>query len=580
MTKHSAEEVQHMISEIAQGFSSIDEKVMDLNEVSNQDFSALNKTFKRHYETTKIISDSSSDILSKINDFAGNEVFKKIKLVISSGHAFLEDIQSNVDRLYTEVAHLETDFKHIFIPILNFKQNISTLRFLLTNLKLNHGLIDGNAKVGTELLIENLNVKIADIQSEIPAIAEDIEQLKILYAHVSKGVKRMIDDVIPQMGVHNTELMKNMQEINTSLLKAVSVKNIVSQKAQQGFQNLNQVITNLQYHDIIRQKIEHIQITHKNILQELTSLEKGENAIQKGLDYLKQIPGITEIQAGQLLLTNKEYQSAIENSSNKLIETSKTLAEVNDITRSIFGEVNVPEFARVLIEGMQAFYKISETLFHDINSLESKNMQLQKHIKLQVNHYDKLTLLETEISYIIKEINENTVHNNEIKAIATKLITLLSGINESKGNIGRILAVHKNNTLSLLVENLQKAANFIQTKNIDHAMLNVFSETLNSIDNQIVSNGKEYKQLDDQLKKTLENIRYYEFYDDVVEQIISQLNFIYRKILPVSDKEDVPGDLLTAMKSAYTMKSQRDIHDQNDLDEKNSGDGDDNLELF
>jgi hypothetical protein len=579
MTDISSKEIQSIISDIVHGFSSIDTKVMELNVVSNQDFTALNKIFKNHHETTKGISQSTSAIIDQVQALERNAVFGKLKEVEGKYRLMLDETNVQVSDFNVETGTLKTDFKHIFIPILNFKQNISTLRFLLANLKLNQGLVDKEVDCDATKLIDDLNEKITGIQSEIPTIASDIEELKEQYATAQDLGSHILQNILPDFDIHTAGLHQHLQTITASIEKTMIINHSVDELTQQGFQNLNEVITNLQYHDIIRQKIEHIQQTHQSIIAELNNLDKAENVIKKGLDYVKQIPEITEIQAGQLLLTNKEYQTAIENTSLKLIETTKTLEEVNAHTKNIFGDVDAEKVAEIVQThlGNVKAYKLQ--LFESVEKLIAVNETLQTHIGRQSQHYQKLAQLENKISSVVKDLNKIITNKDEVKALVSKLVALINDINESRANIGKIIHVHQNNQLGAIVNEMQARKAAFTIDDISEDEMNGFSGELKQINSQIVNNCTLYTKLDIDLKTTLENIKYYDFYDVEVEAIISQLNLIYQKILQVSGNGDGSTDLLTIMKKAYTMKSQRDIHEKASDNEPEEED-EDNLELF
>ncbi|PLX17953.1 MAG: hypothetical protein C0599_12970 [Salinivirgaceae bacterium] len=578
MKKISSKEIQQLINEIVTSFSSIDQKVLELTHVSNDDFSALNKIMKDHHKTTHEIGRSTAELIERVESLKDNKALQKLRNANDALKTSVKLSKHNISEYTTQASRLNHDFKHIFIPILNFKQNISTLKFLLTNLKLNQGLIGKKAHIETKKLIEDLTAKIEQIQVEIPIIAKDVDSLKNNYSNAidkATSARRLIEmDLYEDIDLLN----KQISFIEKGIRNSKSIKSQVEQKNQEGFQNLNQIITNLQYHDIIRQKIEHIQDTHKNILEELNTLEKQENIIQQGLKYIKQIPGITEIQAGQLILTNKEYQGAIENISKKLLDTSNTMEDVNNLSYSIFKLEDSNFTTDSLGKTTEAVNKKIFDFSKSIAELLDSNKTLQESIKLHDQHYKKLEQIETDISTIINKINEHLVDESDIKTIANKLISLQNDIIESRSNIGKIINSHKNNHLIQLIIDIDKHLSILENNAIETNDLHPLFEEFNQINDKIKHNCKSYKTFDSELKNTLGNIKYYDFYEHQVEEIINQLNSVYKKILPISEEGEIQNDLLTSMKAAYTMQSQRDIHEHtsNDAEEED----DDNLELF
>ncbi len=581
MDELTTKEIQQMIGDIASGFASIDDKVMELTEVSNDDFTALNNILKNHHKTTYEIAQSTTQIVDKIQHLEENNTLIHLRSSTDNLGNALKKCAVNIDSYINQVNLLNLDFKHIFIPILNFKQNISTLKFLITNLKINQGLIAKENQQTTNELIDKLNNKIEEIQAEIPRVAKDVELLKNQFQKAYEKATAITVNFSKEY-MHEIDVIDEIIAfIENGIKSTASIKLTIEQKNQDSFQNLNQVITNLQYHDIIRQKIEHIQDTHKNIISELNHLEKEKNIIKKGLEYINQIPGITEIQAAQLLLTNKEYQSAIENISKKLIETANTLEEVNNLSFSIFNDSDKTKVATQLIKKTKDLPIKMSRAADSIKELTEVNELLQKQISAHVKHYENLEAIEKDINAIINEINKTLSPKNDIKTITGKLVTLLNDINDSRSNIGKIINAHQNNQLISLVEKIKQQKEIIIKWQVDEQETKNFSKEFTGINNQITKNCKAFKKLDDELKNTLENIKYYDFYEHEVEEIIKQLNLIYQKIKPISDNSKMESDLMSAMEKAYTMESQREIHQhKNDADNKEDKEEDDNLELF
>jgi chromosome segregation ATPase len=578
MKKISSKEIQQLINEIVTNFSSIDHKVLELTHVSNDDFSALNKIMKDHHKTTHEIGKSTVELIERVESLKENQALQKLRNANNSLKSSVKKSKGNLIEYTTQANRLNHDFKHIFIPILNFKQNISTLKFLLTNLKLNQGLIGKKAHTETKKLIEDLTTKIEQIQVEIPVIAKDVDSLKDNYSTAIEKAASASRQIEMDLAEDIETINKHILFIEKGIKKSKSIKSQVEQKNQEGFQNLNMIITNLQYHDIIRQKIEHIQDTHKNILDELNTLEKQENIIQQGLKYIKQIPGITEIQAGQLILTNKEYQGAIENISKKLLDTSNTMEDVNNLSFSIF-QTNESDFTTKSIE--KNTKSLNDKIFafsKNIAELLESNKKLQESIKLHDQHYKKLEQIESDITAIINKIKDHLAEESDIKTITNKLISLQNDIVESRSNIGKIINSHKNNFLIQLIIDIDKHLSILENNAIESQDLWPLFEEFNQINEKIKNNCKSYKAFDSELKNTLGNIKYYDFYEHQVEEIINQLNSVYKKILPISEQGDINNDLLISMKSAYTMQSQRDIHDH--TNSEGPEEDDDNLELF
>jgi hypothetical protein len=106
-------------------------------------------------------------------------------------------------------------------------------------------------------------------------------------------------------------------------------------------------------------------------------------------------------------------------------------------------------------------------------------------------------------------------------------------------------------------------------------------------DNQVLS-----KKISLDIKTSIEQIKYYDYFDKVIEEIISKLNEINFKLthtnIDDTSTEESRLKHLEYLKSRYTMESEHIIHDhlsKNDLDiyrlsSTSVDEDDDNLELF
>ncbi|NJK98064.1 MAG: hypothetical protein HC905_26980 [Bacteroidales bacterium] len=70
------------------------------------------------------------------------------------------------------------------------------------------------------------------------------------------------------------------------------------------------------------------------------------------------------------------------------------------------------------------------------------------------------------------------------------------------------------------------------------------------------------RQVSNDIKSSLEQIKYYEFFDKTIEEIIGQLNEINIKLQNVENLDDEHKHFnLDHIKSKYTMQSEHVIHE-------------------
>lgn len=133
------------------------------------------------------------------------------------------------------------------------------------------------------------------------------EKINLLHQHSSEDFKALniaIRNHYKQVfAIHQTvtQIAAGVDP-NTSLLPKDTEDSLVY---------ISNIITNLQFDDIIRQKLEHIQQTIHDIIYELDAVQqKTDDRDSQPVKYLSILSEITKLHAAQLIQTNQDYQQA------------------------------------------------------------------------------------------------------------------------------------------------------------------------------------------------------------------------------------------------------------------------------
>ncbi len=207
----------------------------------------------------------------------------------------------------------------------------------------------------------------------------------------------------------------------------------------------------------------------------------------------------------------------------------------------------------------------------ELNKLTGKNHQLSKQI---IEIFKMLNNLNVNIpgldklKYQIKDINENVQEDLEL------IKSHYDDVNDELYSIGTIVAEEYEKDFK---HKLNRIAESI------YSIVKVLNED-NSEVKEILDENKELgNQLAMSIQASIEKVKYYDFFEQVIEEIIIELNNIYLTIKSDSDSLKLDDDL-ESIKERYTMESQRDIHDKilNEDDEKDKQDNEDeeDIEFF
>ena len=219
----------------------------------------------------------------------------------------------------------------LFLPVKNLSQDLMTLKFLLANLNINNTTLKavfGNNfdqltaeynrvinefKINcyqNELNLSNLKDQVKKTLNTFESISEkNIQDLDLIINHIHYGIILFAEK--------HEEISRQIPELTG--------------KTKNTYKSIANIITNLQYHDIIRQKMEHVQKTQKNVLNELKYATDG-NGLE---EFLVKTRDIANLQSAQLIHANKEYQQAIEIITEKFIAIGDDMATISGLCKDI-----------------------------------------------------------------------------------------------------------------------------------------------------------------------------------------------------------------------------------------------------
>ncbi len=572
----------------------IDNKIKSLHTFSSKDFMYFNKLLKQYYSHIKDISTANNIIsvfISKNLPTIKEEVNTKNQQQIN----LLNNINKNQEKIIGLLMHIYSSFDMLVVPGNNFKQNLITLKYIMTNLKLHLNYVN---------LIDNGKLKknIAVIKNIVETIYTQIDKIKTDTNDILKDILFLKDEVCINKQRKNLQLKDELTNITYKLNKLIlddfvneNFVNDMNSSTQKCFAYMGEVITNIQYHDIIRQKMEHVQSSQSFLKKELSIIAKDKYANNNDrLNLIIKIPDITDIQVAQLLYTNKDYQISIEKITNQLIEVSNEMKFLNSIYLGI--NENTINFKEELITKI-------ETLQTDLTSYYNKlttcyDTAYVKSIELKEKYYN-----------LKKEYNTLFSSEKELRKEVKNFELLL------KENSGKIFEKELLNRLKYLFYNIQTNSNSIKTRlnsitndintlthtsdkfktekiiNINHNALKTLLDKIDEIKNKSQEYSKLSRTISSDITQSLKRIEYYTYFKETVEDIEQLLNKInslinydaLREIL-VENKE-----YLEKIETFYTMKSEREIHnkvlglDNNNSEEKDShydNLNDNDIELF
>lgn len=589
---------------IVQLFNLIDSQILELHRCSSEDFLGLNSKFKAFYKDAKAISISAGSLFQLFSTGANRKL---------TGD--LEAFQANLDQCHTQLGRLLDSILHrvhslrrhltaIYLPLRNIAQNSSTLNLLLANLTLGRdGLPD---RVGyppetfaalrseVELFINLILSTGRQAQGYAHRLEQEERAIQQVRNHCLRGIEHVESSVR-----YGLLLFAEKHRESDALIPEITRKTESTSKSIAG------IITNLQYQDIIRQKMEHIQTAHHELMDNLTAVARADDDTEKArIDALVQIRDISSLQSAQLVATNREYQQAIEMLAQHFRSISRDMEEIASLSRDSLrarpGDTATTAMSE-LLGRLQHSREVLASLADDVPSLRETltaiaetNEAITEDLVLRHIEFGQIRSLGLPLL----QLSEATQQREGCADLLTQLKSVMADL-DTYGDIVYENALHMQrhgvelaNFQAQLQDELPLWNSLAEGANRMHGIAAALARTEQESASLLSEIEARSLRVETDTKNALREIRYYDFFEEAIEEIVDILNRIAARVREVVHVEESAD--LESVRQRYTMASERRVHEAHTMgavgdvdlfgeempEVATAGEDDDGLELF
>lgn len=563
----------YTIKEIILTFSTIDDKIISLHNCSADDFLSFNAYLKKFHQRAKTISKNAQDILIHVTGKKTHVLHCDLDNFHVELNNHLKHFVNQIDSSFEILQKISNEMNLLFVPLKNLKQNFMTQRFLNTSLRLN---LDYSSIIDKDDMaqdIDKINKLVYQVKSIVPIIEDNLFQLNQEMKDVLSEIKE-----IKKINVNNVDSILEQVRSSIKLLTECHSKTAdrlpnLTEKTENYFKNIDKIITNIQYHDIIRQKIEHIQKTHQHIIEQLNTLESDEQKNRK-IKYLYKIRDIAGLQIAQLIHINKQYQSAIQTITTNFFEISDDMSGISNMSQQFWGysmksnEIQFTEIENKLESAVETIRELFKTHHQFTFKIQTLFNGVQRNCKIFENIKNIITQYSALIEKVVGTINKS---NSQNEANENRIVQQIEIIKDDIENTGRKLSEHFENSCEYSKKLYASSDNYTRKNNIDEVYITLNSNIQTVLDtirdnNQLVlkildQNSYLSAKIASEIKSSIQKVRYYDYFENVIEEIVVELSKIINK-LKNSDKNDKQKkrENLKTLEKQYTSESQRNVH--------------------
>jgi hypothetical protein len=586
------------IEDILNVFHDIEISITEMHKNSSEVFLQLNDFLKEYYKKNSIVSANATQIFDTIVGNKESNLNDELNVIFNELEKYKTGTENELDANLNIYNQLNNKIDYISLVIRNFKQDLTTLKFLITN----HKLISTNENTDSISFdnIQRWEKTLVHIHPWLTAVGKLITNLSIYLGALYTNTKIYSQNSVNKNFSFYEELKSAIALVNKKNIESKNFIPILKEKINSSAESISNIITHLQYHDIIRQKVEHIQQSHAKII---ISLKEDAGNYDKTLlteddEKFSLISDIAGLQAAQLILITKEYQKALEVISNNFQKMADDLTKVSTISHEFSFEANNSE--NTLIKVVKERLDKSLLLLDEYNS-SSFNQELVT-VKEQI-----LDIYKTASGHVLIPLEElgsprnifgniSPDYQNETEnkpSVVFQITSLANDIIEKKDDLQEELELVFKLSERFLVEtdsngfrsNLEKEQIRIMVQ--ISRTLDRLDEESKQLDSVLLQNLTIKKDIINKLKETINHADYYELFEKVLNEIIEQLNILNNRLRHEGNITDrlEKGTNLKEIEALYTVASERIIHQKiidgdNRIELTDNQASDDDMELF
>ncbi len=572
----------------AKQISSIVNNLKEVNTKTEKVFLDIGNNLTDYNKKSKLISEIASTTSKSVSDSVLNYGYNNLIKIIDDLNNYFNNSINNIISDKEELLNILHAIEKVTEEIQSFKKIVKHLRVLGISTKIEIARLGTDDKGFSslvqnvdrlseviELKASNINQQASYLINEILKTNTDLEKLYTEQARLSKNVL--------ESTTISLEEFKQQYEINKEFVESTFTK------TKQITSHISDVVVSIQFHDITRQQIEHVEEAFNHLLERIYGEEDN-------LDEV--IYDICELQSEQLNHSANEFGEAVQDIITKLAAIAEDFKGISVEAENLFvsGHVN----------GKTHLEHVCSKL-HGITEAIDKNIEIEQHLNKSIN--TSVNIVD-DLAKFVQEIEDI---GDEIEIIALNAIVKAAHVGNEGSALGilaesiqklSIEAKEQSNTITAKLESVNAIAQSLRvslagldtrdeiiTKNeLEKIIENILNNEFNA-KQQFIDLNKNIKNIEKEIFTFASGINIHNKFLDSIYAIISEINNIIYEIHPnIKPRHERTNNEFLYKK--YTMKSERDIHDRllkkvniNKKDIKNNNNYSnnefgDNVELF
>ncbi len=292
------------------------ERLTDISRRTESEFLEVGKRLQDFSDGCSANSALSSEIISMVEGGKGHN-FNALEELFESAYTHTGACADAIARGLKEIGELKAGVKEIS-DLQSFLRHLSKSIHIIGVLsRIETARIDGAEFSSMTSVVDDLAGQIVKSTGEITASAKDIGAA---ITATSNALHAKLGEFVKRLSVSRARVSDIVLAMNTMRMKAASACRRISERAGQTMPEISGIIGLLQYHDICRQKMEHVAEAVVDMASKMEAA--GEMPPREKHALIRWLPDVLTVQASQLRNVNDDTTRAVEGVSAHLSRIS------------------------------------------------------------------------------------------------------------------------------------------------------------------------------------------------------------------------------------------------------------------
>jgi len=547
------------------------EALRTLAGTTEDEFLRIGAQMQDFYQRSQEITSMANQMIDTVSGDQARMVIERLRQIMGDMEAYLSGTHSQSRENCDLLERILGLLSRLSEPLEGFQKMYKILRMLSTSTKIESSRL-GEQGLGFQTLAMDVE-KLSHMVNE--KSASILGDRQMLFSMISENLRTVRSSEASQ----NTELNATLAGTSRTLEELISVNDrctsfaaLISSISGEVSDNISEVVSSMQMHDMTRQQVEHIVEALERLASRLQGLEAAAGDDEGRRKLIVETGDVCELQSAQLRHAASELcgaaRSIVENLRDVAVKQARMTSETLN-TAGITDSATGGSFVGDISSGMAAVTAV-------LAKCALSDQEMSATLKKVADTMQEVTGFVTDIEDIGSEIDLIALNSQvkaahtgregaalgvlaeAIKRLSVDAVTQTAAVSEALLQINHVTehlfgeATQEQEQLGAKVATMEEETGRVLASL--GAMNSELASLLARLDHRV-------KALTDSIEKATGSMDVHERVSNLTEEVMASLDRIVREAREFEPASTEFKNNLRHMEERYTMQSERHIHE-------------------